>query len=170
MNRVSDEGLFEYVFARRKNRFGYQLKITPQKGDPFTIYDAYGFDSLINDFDLQLWGEGNHNQAYEFMGAHQRKVDGVEGTHFVVTAPSATRVSVIGNFNQWDGRVHRMRKFHDQGLWEIFIPHIKDGDLYKYEIKSPAQDPPLKKADPFAFQAELRPGTASIVTDIEGYS
>lgn len=170
LDRVSDEGLFEYVFARRKKSFEYQFEITPHKGDSFTIHDAYQFNSLISDFDLQLWGEGNHNKAYEFMGAHKRNVEGVEGTHFVVTAPSATRVSVIGNFNNWDGRVHRMRKFHDQGLWEIFIPHVQKDDLYKYEIKSPAQDLPLKKADPFGFQAELRPGTASIVSDIEGYS
>ena len=166
---VSTDGLFERVFSRRKNRFDYDFEIVPHKGKKFTITDAYRFKSLISDFDLQLWGEGNHHQAYEFMGAHQREIEGVKGTHFVVTAPSATRVSVIGEFNSWDGRVHRMRKFHAQGIWEIFIPHVTDGDHYKYEIKTPAQDPPLKKADPFAVYSELRPGTASIVMDIEDY-
>lgn len=170
LERISDDGLFERVFSRRKNRFRYELNITPHKGKSFSIVDAYQFNSLISDFDLQLWGEGNHHKAYEFMGAHRRTVDGVDGTHFVVTAPSATRVSVIGEFNSWDGRVHRMRKFHDQGIWEIFIPHVTNGDYYKYEIKSPVQDPPLKKADPFGFYSELRPGTASIVSDIESYS
>lgn len=169
LERISEEGLFEYVFPRRKNKAPYTLQVKPHEGEPFTITDPYAFESLISDFDLQLWGEGNHHQAYHFMGAHLKEVDGVEGTHFVVTAPSATRVSVIGSFNNWDGRVHRMKKFHDQGLWELFIPHVAEGDHYKFEIKSPVQDPPLKKADPFAFSSELRPGTASKVYELDGY-
>jgi 1,4-alpha-glucan branching enzyme len=170
LERVSEEGLFERVFTRRKNPVPYELEINPHKGKTFTITDAYQFGSLISDFDLQLWGEGNHHQAYDFMGAHLRTIDGVQGTHFVVTAPVASRVSVVGNFNNWDGRIHRMRKFHDQGLWEIFIPHVKEDDYYKYEILSPVQEPPLIKSDPYAFYAELRPGTASIVKDIEDYT
>jgi 1,4-alpha-glucan branching enzyme len=125
---------------------------------------------MINEFDLQLWGEGNHKKAYEFMGAHPKKMGTVDGTHFVVSAPSATRVSVIGSFNNWDGRTHRMRKYHNQGIWEIFIPHVTNGDEYKFEIKSTVQEPPLKKADPFAFYSQLRPETASKVFDITQYS
>ncbi|MBO6794836.1 MAG: 1,4-alpha-glucan branching protein GlgB [Balneolaceae bacterium] len=170
LQRVSPEGLFEYVFPRRKNPAPYSLSIKPHSGEEFEINDAYAFDRMIADFDLQLWGEGNHKKAYEFMGAHPKEVDGVKGIHFVVSAPSATRVSVVGPFNNWDGRVHRMRKYHDQGLWEIFIPQVTQGDEYKYEIKSPVQDPPLLKADPFAFYAQLRPETASKVFDIEGYN
>jgi len=170
LKRISQEGLFEHVFPKRKNTFEYTLTIEPYEGDVFTINDAYVYGSLISEFDLQLWGEGNHHQAYHFMGAHPKEVDSVKGTHFVVSAPSATRVSVIGSFNNWDGRVHRMRKFHDQGLWEVFIPHVTIGDHYKFEIKSPVQDPPLKKADPFAFSAELRPGTASKVYNLDGYN
>jgi 1,4-alpha-glucan branching enzyme len=169
LQRVSPEGLFEYVFPRRKTPAPYSLRIVPHEGEEFEINDAYAFSGMINDFDLQLWGEGNHKKAYEFMGAHPKAVDGVQGIHFVVSAPSATRVSVVGPFNNWDGRVHRMRKYHDQGLWEIFIPHVTEGDEYKYEIKSPVQDPPLLKADPFAFYAQNRPETASKVFDIEGY-
>ncbi len=169
LQRVSDEGFFEIVVPRRKKRFDYRLLIKPFNGESFEIIDAYNYDSLLSDFDLQLWGEGNHQKAYEFMGAHPRNVDGVEGVHFVVSAPSAYRVSVIGSFNNWDGRVHVMRKFHEQGLWEIFIPHVAEGDYYKFEIKSPVQEAPLKKADPYAFYAELRPGTASIVADIEDF-
>ncbi len=169
LERVSAEGLFEYVFPRRKNRFTYSLTIETNTGDSFTVNDAYAYTPLINDFDLQLWGEGNHHQAYHFMGAHPKEVDGVHGVHFVVAAPSASRVSVIGSFNNWDGRIHRMRKFHDQGLWELFIPQVREGDQYKFEIKTPVQDPPLKKSDPFAFSAELRPDTASVVYDLEGY-
>jgi len=170
LERLSDEGLFEYVFPRKKKKELYTLTITPHNSKAFTIHDPYAFGSLISDFDLQLWGEGNHHQAYHFMGAHIKEVDGVKGTHFVVTAPSARRVSVIGSFNNWDGRVHRMKKYHDQGLWELFIPHVNEGDYYKFEIKSPVQDPPLKKSDPFAYRSELRPGTASEVYKIDGYS
>ncbi len=169
LQRVSDEGLFEIVVPRRKNRFDYRLLVKPFNGNNFEIIDAYNYSSLLSNFDLQLWGEGNHQKAYEFMGAHPREIDGVGGVHFVVTAPSAYRVSVIGSFNNWDGRVHGMRKFHEQGLWEIFIPHVASGDNYKFEIKTPVQEAPLKKADPFAFYAELRPGTASIVADIEEF-
>lgn len=170
LQKISEEGLFEQVVPRRKNRFNYTLQITPHNGDVFEITDAYVFNTQINDFDLQLWGEGNHQKAYEFMGAHSKTVDKIDGTHFVVSAPSATRVSVVGSFNNWDGRVHTMRKFHDQGIWEIFIPHVTAGDLYKFEIKSPVQDAPLLKADPYAFSAQLRPETSSIVADIEGYN
>lgn len=169
LKRVSEEGLFEVIIPRRKTRFDYRLKVTPYSGEEFEVIDAYNYGSMIDEFDLQLWGEGNHQKAYEFMGAHPKIANGVSGIHFVVSAPSATRVSVIGSFNNWDGRVHRMRKYHDQGIWELFIPHVTEGDSYKFEIKSPVQDPPLKKADPFAFYSELRPGTASIVKNIEGY-
>ncbi len=170
LSRLSDEGLFELIFPKRKNAADYTLTIVPYHGDTFEIHDPYAYGKMIDDFDLQLWGEGNHKKAYEFMGAHPKKLGDVSGTHFVVSAPSATRVSVIGSFNNWDGRTHRMRKYHDQGLWELFIPHVSVGDEYKYEIKSPVQDPPLKKADPFAFYSQLRPDTASKVFDIEGFS
>ena len=169
LDRISPEGLFEHVFDRRKKAAEYTLTIEPHDGKKFTITDAYMYDPMIETFDLQLWGEGNHRQAYHFMGAHPKKAGSVKGTHFVVSAPSAHRVSVIGSFNSWDGRVHRMRKHHDQGLWEIFIPHVGEGDVYKFEIKSPVQEPPLKKADPFAFSSELRPGTASKVYELDGY-
>jgi 1,4-alpha-glucan branching enzyme len=169
LERVSDEGLFEYVFPRRKNFFQYSLSITTKEGHTYETADPYSYGPQISDFDLQLWGEGRHYQSYHFMGAHPKEIDGVKGTHFVVTAPSARRVSVIGSFNGWDGRIHRMRKHHDQGLWELFIPLVGPGDYYKFEILSPVQDPPLKKSDPYAFKSELRPGTASVVHELNGY-
>ena len=168
--RVNETDLFEIVFPRRKNAAPYTLTITPKIGEDFTIVDAYAIGPQVSEFDLQLWGEGNHKKAYEFMGAHPKNVDGIDGVHFMVSAPSATRVSVIGSFNNWDGRVHRMRKYHDQGLWELFIPHVAVGDVYKFEIKSPVQEPPLKKSDPFAFQAQHRPDTASKVYELDGYN
>jgi 1,4-alpha-glucan branching enzyme len=163
LQRVSDEGLFEHVFTRRKKRFSYKLKVVPYVGKTYEIDDAYRYGPLISDFDLQLWGEGNHHHAYQWMGAHTKTVGGMEGTHFVVSAPSASRVSVIGSFNNWDGRVHGMRKYHDQGIWEIFIPHVAEGDLYKFEVKSHMNPSPVKKADPYAVFSEVRPGTASKV-------
>jgi len=161
LKRASEDGLFEYIFPRRKNRIAYKLKVTPYDGDVYTIEDAYRFGSQISDYDLQLWGEGNHHYAYKWMGAHLKTVDGVEGTHFVVCAPSAARVSVIGSFNNWDGRIHGMRFYPDQGIWETFIPHVTKGDLYKFEVKAHPDQAPMKKADPYARFSELRPGTAS---------
>ncbi len=169
LTRVSDEGLFEHVFPRRKNAFDYTLSVTTHDGATYDTPDAYSFSPMISDFDLQLWGEGNHYKSYDFMGAHITEVNGVKGTHFVVSAPSALRVSVIGSFNGWDGRIHRMRKHHDQGLWEVFIPLVGEGDVYKYEIITPAQTAPLIKSDPYAFHAELRPATASVITSIDNY-
>lgn len=170
LQRISAAGLFEAVVPRRKNKFSYSLKIVPFSGREFEITDAYSFGRQISEYDLQLWGEGNHQKAYEFMGAHPKTIEGISGTLFAVSAPAAERVSVVGSFNNWDGRVHRMRKLHEQGLWELFIPHAGPGDLYKFEIKTPAQDAPLLKADPFAFSAELRPATASVITDLSGFS
>ncbi len=169
LQRISEDGLFEYVFSRRKNYFGYSLSVTTKDGETYETADPYAFGPQLSDFDLQLWGEGKHHQSYHFMGAHPKEVDGVKGTHFVVAAPSARRVSVIGSFNGWDGRIHRMRKHHDQGLWELFIPLVSVGDYYKFELLSPVQNPPLKKSDPYAFRTELRPGTASIVHEPNGY-
>ncbi|TVQ65290.1 MAG: 1,4-alpha-glucan branching protein GlgB [Balneolaceae bacterium] len=163
LDRISDEGLFEKVLPQKKTPFGVKLVVTPYVGESYEIEDAYHFGPLISDFDLQLWGEGNHHHAYRFMGAHIREAEGVKGTHFVVTAPSAARVSVIGSFNNWDGRIHGMRKYHEQGLWEIFIPHVGEGDLYKFEVKVHADTPPMKKADPYGRLCEMRPGTASVV-------
>ncbi len=169
MTRVSEEGLFEVVLKNHKTRFSYHFLITWPGMDVVKSYDPYSYGPTLTDFDLHLWGEGNHNHAYRFMGAHLVELDGVKGTRFVVCAPSAKRVSVIGPFNGWDGRVHVMRKYYNQGIWEIFIPGVEEGVPYKYEISSKNTSLPLKKADPYAFQSELRPQTASLVSDINGY-
>ncbi|HKI46321.1 MAG TPA: 1,4-alpha-glucan branching protein GlgB [Balneolales bacterium] len=168
MTKIHESGIFEAFFENR-DRFDYFFEVTNAHDEVVKIEDPYGFGPLLTDFDLHLWGEGNHTHAYKFMGAHKREVNGIKGTHFVVSAPSAARVSVIGNFNNWDGRVHIMRKYYDQGLWEIFIPGVDEGALYKYEIKSPYADLPLMKSDPFGFYSEKRPQTASIVYEMDGY-
>ncbi|MEX2572646.1 MAG: 1,4-alpha-glucan branching protein GlgB [Balneolaceae bacterium] len=165
MFRISNEGLFECLLPGRKKIFSYELEIDPVGGEAYRIRDAYQFGTLLREYDLQLWGEGNHHHAYRWLGAHPMEVEGIKGTHFVVVAPGADRVSVIGSFNNWDGRIHAMRKYPAQGLWEIFIPHVGPKDLYKYEIAAKSGKTLLKKSDPYAFYNELRPGTASVVWD-----
>ena len=124
----------------------------------------YRFPPILSDFDLYLLGEGNHLHLYDKLGAHPMTFDGVDGVAFVVFAPNAQRVSVVGDFNFWDGRRHVMR-VRGNGFWEIFVPGARAGDKYKYEIVgSDGQLLPLK-SDPVAFAAELRPSTASIVVD-----
>lgn len=170
MDRIADAGLFELHLKSVKKPFPYSYRVSWSGRDAQTVHDPYNYGTLISEFDLQIWGEGNHSRAYAFMGAHVKNVGGVCGTHFVVCAPSAKRVSVIGPFNGWDGRTHVMRHYHNQGIWEIFIPGVDSGSPYKFEISSHNAALPLKKADPYATFAELRPETASIVYDVDGYS
>lgn len=169
MSKISDAGVFEAFFEGRNESFDYYYEVVPFEGAGYTLRDPYSFDPTLSDYDLQLWGEGTHRRAYEWMGAHLMEIGGIAGTRFVVTAPGAKRVSVVGSFNDWDGRRHPMRKYHEQGLWEIFIPGLADGDVYKYEIAVEGQDVPLLKADPYAFYSEMRPRNASIIKDINTY-
>lgn len=123
---------------------------------------------IITDFDLHLFNGGNHHKIFEKLGAHAMILDGQSGVHFAVWAPSAKSVSVVGNFNYWDGRCHPMHPLACSGVWELFIPGIGCGELYKYELKTQCNDL-LIKSDPYAFYTELRPGTASIVYDLDQY-
>ncbi|MBD2095215.1 1,4-alpha-glucan branching protein GlgB [Trichocoleus sp. FACHB-591] len=146
----------------------YQLRI--QEGDhERVIYDPYAFRSpYLTDFDLHLFAEGNHHRLYEKLGAHLTEVEGVKGVYFAVWAPNARNVSVLGDFNHWDGRKHQMRK-GPSGIWELFIPALTEGDRYKYEIKNQAGHI-YEKSDPFGFQQEIRPKTASIVANLDNYT
>src|SRR5260370_24427236 len=112
-------------------------------------------------------GEGRHYDTYEKLGAHVITLEGISGVHFAVWAPSAKRVSVVGDFNRWDGRVHPMRARGSSGLWEIFIPELAEGAIYKYEIVGPTGNILPLKADPYAFRSELRPNTRSVVTRLD---
>lgn len=169
MERVGASALFEVAVPAKSFKDGYLLKITMPDDTVVEKYDPYSFGPQISDFDLQIWGEGNHEQAYTFMGAHVKEVNGIKGVQFCVWAPSASRVSVVGTFNNWDGRLHVMRKYHDQGLWDIFIPGLEEGVVYKYEIATPFSSLPFLKADPYGFYSEVRPKTASIVTSLDGF-
>lgn len=145
----------------------YQLRVQ-EGGRERVFYDPYAFKTpKLTDFDLHLFAEGNHHRIYEKLGSHVTVLDGVPGVYFAVWAPNARNVSVIGDFNGWDGRLHQMRKGHT-GVWELFIPELTVGTRYKYEIKN-WEGHIYEKSDPFSFCQEVRPKTASIVTDLNSY-
>lgn len=163
-------GLFEIAVDKPKERH-YRLISLNSDGSTEEFIDPYSFRKpILGDLDLHLINEGTHHRIYEKLGAHVMEVDGIRGTHFAVWAPNAERVSVIGDFNRWDPRRHMMRVLGDSGVWEIFIPGVKEGAMYKFEIRSRYHEHIIRiKSDPFAFYSELRPKTASIVVDINSY-
>jgi 1,4-alpha-glucan branching enzyme len=165
MEQIHPAGLFEAVVAVRREPFPYRLRWTGAAGTATEIEDPYRFPPTLSDFDLYLLGEGTHYRAYEKLGAHCVTLDGVTGVRFAVWAPNANRVSVVGDFNGWDGRVNPMRVHPGNGVWEIFIPGLGPGALYKFEVLS-KWGPPVLKADPHAFAFEAPPRTASIVADL----
>ena len=167
LERVTD-GLFAAVIPRRKKRFAYRLRMT-RGSDIWEEQDAYAYGPKLGEMDEYLLGEGTHNQLWDALGAHVCTHEGVEGTHFAVWAPNASRVSVVGDFNGWDGRRHVMRRRGATGVNEIFLPGLGDGTVYKYEILDGAGNLLPLKADPVGFGAELPPATASVVRDLRGF-
>jgi 1,4-alpha-glucan branching enzyme len=175
--KIHAEGLFEALVglpvgaSERKipSADSYRLRLTFPDGRRVETYDPYAFPPLLTDYDLHLMGEGTHYLKYEKLGAHVREIKGICGVHFAVWAPNARRVSVVGDFNRWDGRVHPMRSRGSTGVWELFIPGLGEGLVYKFEVLSQLGGAAMLKADPYAFCAELRPNTASIVRQIDGY-
>jgi 1,4-alpha-glucan branching enzyme len=161
LTRVNDAGFFSGAVSDRSEPFAYRFEV--HVGTTITtIDDPYRFGLIAGDLDLYLFGEGTHRRLYDLLGAHPRAMDGVDGVAFSVWAPSARRVSVVGDFNSWDGRRHPMR-VRSGGVWEIFLPDVAVGSRYKYEIVSDAGELVPLKADPFAFACESAPRTASIV-------
>ncbi|MGS2722675.1 1,4-alpha-glucan branching protein GlgB [Porticoccus sp. GXU_MW_L64] len=173
LHSIHSDGLFEGVLAEQASVFPYYLKAEykTEYGDDsvIDIQDPYRFPPLLDDDSLHLFCEGTQEQAYRWMGAHPRCVDGVDGVLFVLWAPSAKRVSVVGDFNAWDGRTHVMRKHPAAGVWEIFVPCLPAGTHYKYEILS--QDGTLMplRSDPYASQMQAPPLTASVVDGQRDY-
>ena len=168
MEQVRAEGFFELALTERAACFPYRLKAANAFGDTWQFHDPYSFPPVLSDFDLHLIGEGTHYRNYEKLGAHLQVIEGVRGVNFAVWAPNAQRVSVVGDFNHWDGRRHPMR-VRGSGVWEIFLPDLGEETLYKFEIKSRHRDLLLLKTDPYGFYFERRPKTAAIVYDINKY-
>jgi len=155
---------FFSVVIKDKKPFEYKLNVRFDNGDEVTYFDPYVFEPVIDPIDISLFNEGKHYSIYEKMGAHPMTVDGVEGVLFAVWAPNADRVSVVGNFNNWDGRRHPMRKLDYSGIYELFIPGKLVGEIYKYEIKAKSGQV-FMKSDPYAFSSEVRPANASRIVD-----
>jgi len=159
--RVHEAGLFETVINDRPKVFGYQLEVDYPDGLIVKGRDAYAFLPTLGDIDVYLVAEGRHEELAERMGAHVRELGGVTGVSFAVWAPTALGVSVVGDFNSWDGRLHPMRNLGASGVWEIFVPDLGSGAVYKYEIRTALG--PIVKTDPYASCMEKPPVTASIV-------
>lgn len=162
LERRHDDGFFEAVIPGRDAPFAYRLRIFNHQDTTYELADPYCFGPVLTDFDLHLVGEGSHQNLFDKLGATVIEHGGVEGVAFSLWAPAASRVSVVGDFNGWDGRVHPMRARGSSGIWELFIPGLVDGNLYKFELKGADGDLKIK-TDPFAKRMELRPQTASIV-------
>ena len=156
------------VFAAPVPGKDYQLVLRYAGGAEVVTPDPYSFGQVLTDFDQYLMGEGTHKELWRALGAHVREHEGVRGTHFAVWAPNANRVSLVGDFNFWDGRRHVMRRVGSTGVWEIFMPGVGEGALYKYEVLG-ADGSVVLKADPVGFGSQHPPEKASVVREIGGY-
>ncbi len=167
--KVHAEGFFEALLEGAEQRFRYELVITNHAGVTWIERDPYSFGTILGPLDLHLFAEGQHWQLYDHLGAHLTSVDGVAGTSFHVWAPNARRVSVVGDFNQWDGRMHPLRKLLGCGVWEIFIPGVSEGAHYKFELQQ-SHGGLVLKSDPFAFFSQHGTATSSLVFNLKRYA
>jgi 1,4-alpha-glucan branching enzyme len=169
LSRISDTGLFEWRGHPGAVPERYRLIWRDTAHCEHIAHDPYTFPPQLSDFDLHLFSEGTHRQAYRFLGAHVHEIDGVAGILFAVWAPNAERVSIVGEFNHWDGRRHPMRVRGGSGIWELFVPDLEPGGVYKYEIRNRHTTEVFLKTDPYARSYELRPATASIISAPSAY-
>lgn len=168
MEKMDDCGYFAVLIASDKT-ITYKYVVTYDDGTKEEIYDPYAFEHLIEADDISKFNAGINYEIYNVLGAHAKRINGVTGVLFAVWAPEAIRVSVVGDFNMWDGRRHPMQCLGDSGIHELFIPGLKAMDKYKYEIKVKHQDTVVLKSDPYGTYSELRPNTASIIYDIHKF-
>ena len=167
-DKAHDAGFFEAVLPDSPNRPHYCLRITDGAGNETITADPYSFGPILGELDLHLFTEGNHHRLYDRLGAHLCEAEGVRGCSFAVWAPNARRVSVVGDFNHWDGRVYPMRKLLGGGVWEIFLPDVTEGEHYKFEVLG-AHGAIQLKSDPFAFYNQHGIQTSSMVWDLTRY-
>jgi 1,4-alpha-glucan branching enzyme len=160
--QAAGEGLFEGVIEDAKLPLRYSLEVRHADGETLTFHDPYAFPPTLGDLDLHLAGEGRHEELWKRLGAHVREVEGVTGTAFAVWAPNAQSISVVGDFNGWDGRLHPMRSLGSSGIWELFIPELGEGERYKLAVRR-ADGSLVLKADPYATATEVPPLNASVV-------
>ncbi|OHE89614.1 MAG: 1,4-alpha-glucan branching enzyme, partial [Verrucomicrobia bacterium RIFCSPLOWO2_12_FULL_64_8] len=165
MTRLAPEGLFEALIPDEPAVFRYQLRVKQHSGVIRQFHDPYAFLPTLGPQDLYLFNEGNEHRIYEKLGAHLRVIDGVGGVAFAVWAPTARRVSVVGNFNHWDGRYHPMRPLGSSGVWEVFVPGLGEGEMYKFEIWDNRGHLRVK-TDPYATSFESPPNNASLVCEV----
>ncbi len=168
MTMEDEEGFFAALLPG-KSIPEYVYKVVDKDKTEKEVIDPYIFSPQISERDTKKFNNGENYKIYEKLGAHEMTINGVEGVYFAVWAPFALRVSVVGDFNNWDGRVHQMRRLWDSGIFEIFVPGIKSGEIYKYEVKR-NNGLCVLKADPYANAEEMRPANASVVAQLEGYS
>jgi len=167
--RIADEGIFEATADGRTDRFDYLLEVTNWAGETTQLADPYSFGPLLGDLDMHLYCEGTHYEIYRKLGAHLMEVNGHAGVLFSVWAPNAQRASVVGDFNDWDGRLHPMRKRVESGIWEIFIPGVGEQAHYKFELRNCFGQIVLK-GDPYAFYSQHGLQTASLVFNLERFT
>ena len=168
LTRLNEHGLFEGEIAGFSEGMPYTLELTGHDGVKWRQRDAYSFPAVLGEMDIYLFNEGTHYDIHKKLGAHVKVIGDVPGVHFAVWAPSAQRVSVVGDFNNWDGRVHQMRKLLPSGIWEIFLPGVHEGAHYKFEIRGEHGDVFLK-TDPYAFFAQHGLETGCMVFDLGRY-
>ena len=167
MEMADEAGYFAAMISDMQHE-PYKIRAYFKSGEIKEYYDAYFFEPQITRRETDLFQRGLHYQIYEYLGAHPKTVHGVKGVSFAVWAPNVLRVSVVGDFNQWDGRIHQMRRLWSSGVFEIFIPGADIGDCYKFECKVKGGLTYLK-SDPYGFGAQMRPETASVIREINQY-
>jgi 1,4-alpha-glucan branching enzyme len=167
-SRIAEEGLFEAELRGVTEAFDYLLEVTTWSGEIFQTSDPYSYGPVLGELDTYLYCMGNHYEIYEKLGAHLREINGHAGVSFAVWAPNAQRVSVVGDFNSWDGRTYPMRRRIEAGIWEIFVPGVRENAHYKYEIRNCFGNVVLK-SDPFSFFAQHGVQTASLVFNLDRF-
>ncbi|MCH5281858.1 MAG: 1,4-alpha-glucan branching protein GlgB [Lachnospiraceae bacterium] len=169
MELADEEGYFAVLLPKTADTDGYSYTVTMEDGTTREFYDPYAFSPIISKKDTEKFNKGIHYEIYHLLGAHPYVIDGIRGVLFAVWAPNAMRVSVVGDFNHWDGRVHQMRRLWNSGIFELFIPTANVGDNYKFEIKARGGLTFLK-SDPYAFSCQKRPENASVVCSLDGFT